>query len=372
MLADPDIEVSLARRPHVGFEAPDAEGERQRIRRPEQEGVSADAGAVRGDHDRGLLAHLPHYFPYVIRVEKRQVGREDEQRRGSAVHGPAASFLEGRVEAPTLLPEGRGAALSCLPEDDPVRAHDADVLHSRPAKRRHDAAHHVQGEPGPGARVQDRLEPALCPGQVFDGHYREDAHSSAQSATSPAPNPRTSRARRARSGTSRMTAPVASTRIPRASIPRRSPSSTSSMTMPSTSPSYIRATPAGEISWPRVASILSAGPLSARPPTMGLTATLGAGEEASASRIPGTARIGPMLTTGLEGQNTTRSAPASASRTASVGRASPMPRKRMPSTSSLWRLRTKYSWNSSGPSGVYRTVATGSSHMGRMGLLTPR
>src|SRR3712207_7416706 len=48
----------------------------------------------------------------------------------------------------------------------------------------------------------------------------------------------------------------------------------------STRPSYIRATPAAETSWPREASILSAGPLRARPPTMGLTASLGAREEA--------------------------------------------------------------------------------------------
>jgi hypothetical protein len=41
---------------------------------------------------------------------------------------------------------------------------------------------------------------------------------------------------------------------------------------------------------------------------MGLTATLGADEAARASRIPGSARIGPTLTTGFEGQNTTASA----------------------------------------------------------------
>ena len=39
----------------------------------------------------------------------------------------------------------------------------------------------------------------------------------------------------------------------------------------------------------------SVGPLTARPPTKGLTATTGAGVSRSAARIPGTARIGPIL-----------------------------------------------------------------------------
>ena len=45
----------------------------------------------------------------------------------------------------------------------------------------------------------------------------------------------------------------------------------------------------------------SVGPLIARPATNGLTATTGAGLATTASRIPGTARIGPMLITGFEG-----------------------------------------------------------------------
>ncbi len=51
----------------------------------------------------------------------------------------------------------------------------------------------------------------------------------------------------------------------------------------------------------------SVGPLIARPATNGLTATTGAGESAIASRMPGTARIGPIEITGLEGPITIRS-----------------------------------------------------------------
>src|SRR6266545_4718794 len=47
---------------------------------------------------------------------------------------------------------------------------------------------------------------------------------------------------------------------------------------------------------------------SALPATIPLTAIRGAGDTGSASRRPGTARIGPMLTIGLDGPITTSSA----------------------------------------------------------------
>ena len=56
----------------------------------------------------------------------------------------------------------------------------------------------------------------------------------------------------------------------------------------------------------------SVGPLTTSPATKGLTATTGAAEAAIASRMPGTARIGPMLITGLEGPITIASASRSA------------------------------------------------------------
>ena len=58
----------------------------------------------------------------------------------------------------------------------------------------------------------------------------------------------------------------------------------------------MRATPSAVGSRPSDASIRSAGPRSARPPTMPLTATMGVpvpAAAASASRTPGRARIGP-------------------------------------------------------------------------------
>ena len=69
---------------------------------------------------------------------------------------------------------------------------------------------------------------------------------------------------------------------------------------------------------------LSAGPFSAFPPKRGLTATTRRAA-ATASRMPGTARIGQMESGGLEGAITTRAAAAMASRTPGAGRAAAAP-----------------------------------------------
>ena len=63
----------------------------------------------------------------------------------------------------------------------------------------------------------------------------------------------------------------------------------------------------------------SVGPLTARPPTNGLTATTGAAAAVSACLIPGRARMGPIDATGFEGPMTMTSAPASAASTSGVG-----------------------------------------------------
>ena len=62
----------------------------------------------------------------------------------------------------------------------------------------------------------------------------------------------------------------------------------------------------------------SVGPFSDLPPINGLTATIGASAASSASRMPGTARIGPMLATGLDGPITISSAISIARPTSSV------------------------------------------------------
>ena len=95
--------------------------------------------------------------------------------------------------------------------------------------------------------------------------------------------------------------------------------------------------------WPSSRMILAVGPLTARPPTTGETATTGAAQAASAARRPGSASIGSMLRYGFEGQITTASSPGSASaRSASgLGRASAAPSNAMPVTVGLHASRTK-------------------------------
>jgi hypothetical protein len=57
-------------------------------------------------------------------------------------------------------------------------------------------------------------------------------------------------------------------------------------------------------------------PRTTAPPTIGDTPAMRAGEAIRASRSPGTPRIVPMDTTGLDGASRTASAPASAAVTA--------------------------------------------------------
>ena len=115
----------------------------------------------------------------------------------------------------------------------------------------------------------------------------------------------------------------------------------------------------------------SVGPLTTLPATKGLTATTGASEAAIASRMPGTARIGPMLITGLEGPITIASAARRASATSAVGRASAIPSSSTPSTSGSPRSTIRYSCSPRTPAAVRTLVRTGSSHIGRTRAVTP-
>src|SRR3989442_561441 len=134
---------------------------------------------------------------------------------------------------------------------------------------------------------------------------------------------------------------------------------------------YARAAPGGETGSPRARSRARAAPLTAAPPTMGLTPTTDARVAPRASATPGTARIEPTEVTGLEGQTTTRSASRIASSTPGAGRARSAPSYSTPTTSTWHLSRTKYSWKPSRPSGVRIVVRTASSLIGRILDATP-
>ena len=93
------------------------------------------------------------------------------------------------------------------------------------------------------------------------------------------------------------------------------------------------------------ASIRSAGPFIARPPTSGLTATHGTRRCSSPPRISPTARIGPILMNGLLGRSAISSAPSIASRTPGAGTGRLLPDEADGSTSSRCPRATNHSWN---------------------------
>ena len=107
-------------------------------------------------------------------------------------------------------------------------------------------------------------------------------------------------------------------------------------------------------------------PRTGAPPMMGETPTTVCARSAAA--MPGTARITPMLTTGFDGGNSTKSAAAIASSTPGAGRASAAPTASMRTAgTAAWSL-THHSWKCSScirPSTSTVTwVRTGSSDIG--------
>ena len=87
----------------------------------------------------------------------------------------------------------------------------------------------------------------------------------------------------------------------------------------------------------------SAGPFTGAPPTIGLIAITRSRRATSASRMPGTARIGPIEITGFDGQITIVSAVRSASSTPGAGRAASAPSKRTDTTGDSARSPTNHS-----------------------------
>src|SRR5207302_396834 len=105
-----------------------------------------------------------------------------------------------------------------------------------------------------------------------------------------------------------------------------------SMTSRSSQGAYARATPAAVTGKPHARIRSPAGPLTGAPPTIGLIASTTAVVSWSASRMPGTERIGPIEVIGLDGQTMTTSAVRIASRTPGAGVAVPAPAYPIPIT----------------------------------------
>ena len=125
-------------------------------------------------------------------------------------------------------------------------------------------------------------------------------------------------------------------------------------------PWYAAATPSTDTSSPLARIILPAGPLTGASPTMGLTADdARAGSAASASRIPGTARMGPIELMGFDGQTIIASAVAYRFDARQVrGRPGSPPRTRHPRLRACTARARKTLGNASQPVGVFTRVAT--------------
>ncbi len=91
---------------------------------------------------------------------------------------------------------------------------------------------------------------------------------------------------------------------------------------------------------------------------MGERPTTGTPASAMASRMPGTARMVPMLTTGLDGGKRTTSASASASSTPGAGLDCSAPTGTTASASTEARSRTQYSWKWTARRSPSRSTAT--------------
>ena len=108
----------------------------------------------------------------------------------------------------------------------------------------------------------------------------------------------------------------------------------------------------------------SVGPFRTWPATIGLTATTGAEAPASASRRPGSARIGAIEASGLDGPITSARARAIAASARSLGRACSAPRNSSPSIMPAARRRIMNSWKESHPGPERTHVRTRSSLIG--------
>src|SRR5579863_470984 len=185
---------------------------------------------------------------------------------------------------------------------------------------------------GSSRLIQNRCQPLLGVGKALDGDKNHDG--SAARALSALNKARTVRASLVLSSTVRIMVLVQWTRNSgRSNLLAASRSRTSAIRM-SRKSSYALATPAMDTGIPCAAIKAPAGPDTAASPTIGLTAATVARVCRNASRMSATARIGPMLVTGLLGARITALADIMESTTPGAGSASVAPAKRTDLTGS--------------------------------------
>ena len=271
----------------------------------------------------GLSFAIPIDVALDIQKQLREKGRVSRGRIGGSTMALLFCFLEH------FGAERAGAAggdfVACYDN------HPRKPFHG--AQSGEDFIEHGAGQPFPLPRREEAAEALLGVLRRFHRQQRED-HIRSTDLSTP-------RASAFFCAVPVMIVFVTTARIPSFSTAGARGLSARSRTNTSTRPRYNRATPSAETSMPMPRIISAAGPLSARPPIIGEMATAEHFLRRNACLMPGTARMGPMLMIGFEGQNTIAEAERIAARTPGAGRADSAPWKSTPSTLSCALRRTK-------------------------------
>ena len=231
--------------------------------------------------------------PRPSRRDPRQVDRDDEQRAGAAGDGLLAGLAQPGVQAmPALAHRPRAGVEGECPDlvvgvTTSVSAMAGTATTTPGWSPRRGGSRGRAAPRRRGPRPSRDLAPSSVP-TGMTATTRRFGRARGRPVSGRGAGPR--RPSRARPASPPMIVSVTWTRRPVAATSSASAASTSSMTRSVATSAYSRATPSALDSWPSEASIRSAGPLSALPPMMPLTAMTGtprARAAAIASRMPG-------------------------------------------------------------------------------------
>jgi hypothetical protein len=306
------------------------EGGRERVRRVDQQGVRPAAVAIRHDHHGGRAGIALQQRGHLAGVERRAVAGDEQHPRGAAGGRRLDAELRSRRLAGldrvghdlhARLARGRGGALLRRDHDDVVEAGNG-------GQRGEHVTHHRGRQHGAVRRVDGRAEALLRAGERLhgqDGGGPNGPHSAPML-------PGGASAERPREGERLRGQAPARIRIGHGHVrlQRRQPVRPLVGHQAVEQPVVVsgdpvrreRAAGPGEEGVRRALEHLAADERGDRDD--------GAAVVASASRTPGTARIGPIEMIGLEGPTTTASAPAMASSSSRGAAASAAPGTRRP------------------------------------------
>src|SRR5437868_4837509 len=224
-----------------------------------------------------------------------------------------------------VLDERLGAARARQRADRRLARHHPDVIEARRGERRQHVLEHGGGQRGALGHGQRRYQTLLGVDEILHGDGGDEHAGYCSGRRESAAASSTARASARSREASGIITSVGTARMPSAASCGAQAASSRATSNVRSHGAYARAIPSGETGNPRARISAPAGPLTAAPPTIGLTPMTGPRVAASASAIAGTAMIGPIDVMGFEGQTTTRSASPIASTTPGADRARSAP-----------------------------------------------